>query len=287
MLWLLLSLFTAMTSAVVSIFSKISLKDLDEYVASWLFRVITTLLLTPSIIVYGVPSLSAQFWYALFVSGSLNTLTTLLYMKSIKHADVSLVSPLLTFTPLFLLITSPLILGEYPTVVGMVGVVMIVVGAYLLNLNEMRHGLLRPLRLLVENRGARYMLLVAFIWSITSNYDKIGALSSSTLFWIFGINSYCSLLLTPFVLKNTTFKSITFQKLQPILIAGIMHTLMSVFQIAAITLTFVAYVIAIKRMNAIISVIFATFMLKEKGFKYRIAGSTVMVLGVVLISLFG
>lgn len=287
MLWLLLSLLAAIASAGISIFSKISLKDIDEYMTSWLFRVVTTLLMVPLVIVSGMPSLSKQFWHALLVGGSLNTLTTLLYMKSLKYADVSLATPLLTFTPLFLLVTSPIIMGEYPSPAGVIGVIMIVVGAYVLNLNDARQGLLKPLKLLVENRGARYMLLVAFIWSITSNYDKIGALASSTLFWIFGMNAYCSLLLTPLILKNKVFKSMSIENIKPALMAGTMHAFMSVFQIAAVTMALVAYVIAIKRMNAIISVMLAKLLLEEREIKYRIAGAAFMVAGAVLISIFG
>ena len=287
MLWLLLSLLAAIASAGISIFSKISLKDIDEYMTSWLFRVVTTLLMVPLVIVSGMPSLSKQFWHALLVGGSLNTLTTLLYMKSLKYADVSLATPLLTFTPLFLLVTSPIIMGEHPSPAGVIGVIMIVVGAYVLNLNDARHGLLKPLKLLVENRGARYMLLVAFIWSITSNYDKIGALASSTLFWIFEMNAYCSLLLTPLILKNKAFKSMSIENIKPALMAGTMHAFMSVFQIAAVTIALVAYVIAIKRMNAIISVMLAKLLLEEREIKYRIAGAAFMVAGAVLISIFG
>ena len=287
MLWLILSILTAGSSAAIAIFSKISLRSVDEYLMAWIFRVVTTLLLIPIVVFYGVPSPSSEFFTALLIGGTLNALTTVLYMKAIRHADVSLVSPLLTFTPLFLLITSPIIVGEVPTLLGMLGVLLIVAGAYTLNLGEARKGLIAPLKLLLKNKGARYMLAVAFIWSITSNYDKIGALASSTLFWIFSINLYYSILITPFMLRNTSIAGISNVGLLPILLAGVMHTIMSLFQIAAIKLALVAYVISIKRTSAIISVLLAALIFKEKYAGYRLVGSILMVVGVVLISIFG
>ncbi len=287
MLWLLLSILTAVTSATIAIFSKMSLKHVDACVMAWLFRVVTTLLLFPIILIYGVPSLSSEFWLALAIGGTLNALTTLLYMKAIKYADVSLVSPLLTFTPLFLLVTSPLVVNEFPTPMGMVGVFLIVAGAYMLNLGEVKKGFLMPFKLLVSNLGARCMLLVAFIWSITSNYDKIGTMASSTLFWIFILNLYSAILLFPVTIRKLKFDKNMRAGLASILLAGLMHTIMSIFQIAAIKLTLVAYVISIKRTSAIISVVLAAIIFKEKGFRYRIIGSIIMVVGVALILLFG
>jgi len=53
----------------------------------------------------------------------------------------------------------------------------------------------------------------------------------------------------------------------------------------AINLTLVAYVISIKRLSIIFSVIFGFLLFKEKGFKERLTGAIIMVLGVILITL--
>jgi len=53
----------------------------------------------------------------------------------------------------------------------------------------------------------------------------------------------------------------------------------------AISLTLVAYVIAIKRTSVIISVIFGHSIFKEKGIKERLLGAIIMVIGVLFITL--
>ena len=52
-------------------------------------------------------------------------------------------------------------------------------------------------------------------------------------------------------------------------------------------LTLVAYVSSIKRISVLISVIFGYLFFKEKGIVGRFIGAAIMVLGVILISLFG
>ncbi len=287
MLWLILSLLAAASSASISIFSKLGLKDMDEYLTSWLLRVTTSLLMLPLVLINGPPTLSSQFFYALLIGGSLNTLSVVLYMKSLKNTDVSMAMPLMNLTPLFLLLTSPLMLGEFPTMLGLAGIFAITAGVYILNLGYTKQSIFAPVKALLKNKGQRYMLVAAFIWSITSNYDKIGAVASSTLFWVFSINAYCSILLTPIVLRNCQFHDMGLKRIKPMIFAGVMHTLMSIFQIAAITMTLVAYVIAIKRMNTLISVLLARFVLKEKNTGTRVVGSVLMLFGVVLISIFG
>jgi uncharacterized membrane protein len=169
--WLLYAFLTAICEAAKDIFSKIGLKTNNVYIVAWAYRLYSLPFLLPLFFFIDFPQLSLKYWMALFVGGSLNVLTSILYMKAIKHADLSVSVPLVSFTPLFLLFTSPLIVGEFPSQVGALGIVAIVLGSYLLNYNQKRKGLWAPFKALVSEKGPRYMLLVAFIWSITSNID--------------------------------------------------------------------------------------------------------------------
>ena len=56
-------------------------------------------------------------------------------------------------------------------------------------------------------------------------------------------------------------------------------------QMIAINLTFVAYVISVKRTSALFSVILGKIILKEKGIKERLLGAAIMVSGVFLITI--
>jgi uncharacterized membrane protein len=73
------------------------------------------------------------------------------------------------------------------------------------------------------------------------------------------------------------------KRLAPI---GLFSALTLIFQMLAINLALVAYVIAIKRTSAILVVLVSLWFFKERDFKYRLIGSCVMVFGVILISFF-
>ena len=212
---------------------------------------------------------------------------TVFYMKALKYSDLSIAVPMVTFTPVFLLATSPLILGEFPTLSGLAGLLLVVAGSYLLNIKDIRKGVWSPFRALVREKGPRFMLGVALIWSITSNIDKIGVMHSSVLIWVLAVNMLSAAFLFPValfrVLKNRNLLS--GRNLGILTGVGLIAALRSLFQITAITLTLVAYVISIKRTSAIFGILFGALIFKEKGFRERIMGGAIMVAGVVLITL--
>jgi len=65
---------------------------------------------------------------------------------------------------------------------------------------------------------------------------------------------------------------------------GVCAAATSIFQMVAISLTLVVYVIAIKRTSAIMSVLFGHFVFKEKGVRERLTGAVTMLAGVLCIA---
>lgn len=285
--WIVFALLTALFSSFRAVFSKKSLKNMDEYVVAWALRFFALIFLLPLLLFIEIPDVGNQFWLALLIGGGLNALATVLYMKAIKSSDLSKSFPILSFTPVFLLITSPLIIGEFPGVPGVVGIFLIVIGAYTLNIKKVNSGYLSPLRAIVKEQGPRLMLIVAFIWSITSNFDKIGIQNSSSLFWAVSLNIFLTLLMTPIIFYKSRSKlNIVKFNLRILFPLGLLNSLSIISHVIAISLTFVSYVMAIKRTTAIFTVIFGYLIFKETGLKERLLGVIIMVIGVLLITLF-
>ena len=286
MIAFIFAFLTAFFESIKDLFSKRGLHAVDEYIASFSFKFFALPFLLPLVFIFGIPHLGSNFWIALIIDGVLNVFTIILYMRAIKVSDLSITVPLVAFTPMFLLITSPLILGEFPTPLGVVGVLLIVFGSYLLNITKISDGLLGPFKALLRKKGPKLMLFVAFLFSITSNIDKIGVQNSSPIFWAFSINLFVMLAIIPLIFfkSDHDFSSIKtdFKVLFPI---GFFSALTIIFQMIAISLTLVAYVISIKRVSVVFGVLWGRFVFKEKGIKERLAGTSVMVLGVALITL--
>jgi len=287
MAWFFLSIFTAIFTSIADLFIKRGLKNgIDEYLAAWGWRIFALLFLLPLLFFIPIPKISSQFWWALFFGGGLNTLASLLYMKAIKISPLSLTVPMLTFTPLFLLLTSPIILGEFPKIFGILGILLIVFGSYLLNIHIIKNGYSAPFKALIKEKGSAMMLLAAFIWSITSNIDKIGVLSSSPIFWIISVNIFISLILSMIILfQRKNFKENIIPNTKALLPIGMFLTLSLICQMTAIKMALVSYVISIKRTSIIFSSLYGFFIFKEPFLKFRLIGILIMVLGVFSITL--
>ncbi len=280
------AVLSALFESLKDVSSKMGLKDMDEYLVTWAFGFFALPFLVLPFIFISIPSLGSQYWIALLTDGTLNVIATILQLKAIKSSDLSLTIPLLAFTPLFLLIMSPIILGQFPTLLGVIGVIFIVLGSYVLNIQRRNAGYLAPFKAMVEQHGPKLMLIAAFILSITSSIDKIGVLNSSPLFWAVSVHTFTSVTLAPIIIRELNHHlKLTEMDIRLLFAVGLFSALAIVTQYIAITSLLVPYVIAIKRTSTIMSVLFGYLIFKEKGIKDRLLGAAIMVLGVILITL--
>jgi drug/metabolite transporter (DMT)-like permease len=285
-MWLILAILSAFFEAVKDVVSKHNLKANDEYVVTWSLTFFTAAFLAPLLFIIEIPPLNQQFWIALLIGGSMNAVIALLYIKAIKLSDLSLAVPLVALTPLFMLLTSPLIVGEYPNFFDGIGVFLIVMGSYLLNIKEKSQGYLAPFKALLHQPGSKLMLLVAFLWSITTNFDKIGVQNSSPIFWVFALLTTMSVLLLPVLLHKTSNPKRQIIQYLPMLMAtGFFNALGVICQMQALTMTLVVQVIALKRTSVLMGVLFGHFIFKEKDIQERFLGAAIMMGGVFFITL--
>ena len=286
MTWLLLAFSTAFFEALRDLLNKTKLRTFDEYTVLFFLAFLTALCLLPLVLLLPLPHPVPPFGRTLFWDGALNTVAYLLLIRAIKLADLSIVAPLTALTPLFLLLTSPILIGEFPPPLSFVGVLLIALGSYLLNSIKGQPDWLAPFRAIISEPGPRLAVIVAFIWSITSNLDKIGIQASSPLFWVMMVYGFMAIALLPLLLFHHR------GNLRPIAIAGkslfpigLTNAVAVACQMLALQLTLVVYVIAIKRTSAIFSVVFGHFFLGEPHLRSRLTGSLLMVAGVILIAL--
>jgi drug/metabolite transporter (DMT)-like permease len=287
MSWIMLAGLSALFESFKDVASKRSLPLIDVYLISWSLFVLMLPVLAGYWLLGQVPPLGPAFFMALFFGGTLNAIAVVLYVKALNSSDLSLTVPMVTLTPLFLLVTSPFLVQEFPTVADAIGVLLIAIGAYVLNLRANHQGYWAPFRAIASQPGPRLMLMVAFIWSFTSNFDKIGVVHSSPGFWIASLFSFVAIALIPVILLHSKqpFRQLRCHYPALLLIGGF-STLSVLFQMQAIQMTQVTQVIAIKRMSALFGVFWGHLLFKEKGLRERAAGTVLMMMGVFFITVF-
>lgn len=284
-MWVPLAVATAALFAMSGSYAKALSRNAHVYVVTWAMMSASLPVLLALVGVRGVPEIGPGFLKAALISVGLNMVAVTIQVKALSISPLSLTVPFLAFTPLFMLVTSAFILHEAPDAKGLLGILLIVSGAYSINLDKLAGGVLAPFKAIVSEPGSRLMLLVSLLWSVTAAYDKVAVVESSPLFYATFFATAFGLLYAPllaFGLRRTNLAGSLSLRL---LLLGAIAAAMILCQLTAIELTVASYVIAIKRAGMVLSVVLGYFFFKERKLRIRLVGAALMTAGVVTLSL--
>jgi drug/metabolite transporter (DMT)-like permease len=288
MSWFVYAFVCALSLATADALSKKALDDnIDSSIVAWVRTGYTLPFMAFIIPFIEKPELDSIFYMAIFLAVPLDIIALLLYMKAIKVSPLSLTLPFLSLTPVFLIGTSYIILGERPDKSGFIGIVLVVIGAYLLNVHTISRGLLEPFKAIAKEQGSVLMIIVAFTFSIGACIGKIAVQHSSPIFFSVVYSFLLSLFLFLVIsFRNKQFLSKVTSRPILFLLIGILITIMIITHVKAINLVEVAYMVSVKRLSILFGVIYGVVFFKETNIKERLLGATVMVSGIIMITVF-
>lgn len=288
MSWFVYAFVCALSLATADALSKKALDDnTDPSIIAWVRTGYALPFMAFIIPFIGRPELDSVFYVATLMAVPLDIIALLLYMKAIKVSPLSLTLPFLSLTPVFLIGTSYIILGERPDRSGFIGIVLVVIGAYLLNVHTISKGLFEPFRAIAKEQGSVLMIIVAFVFSVGACIGKIAVQHSDPLFFsvIYSfLLSFVFYLVISFRTKH--FYSKVFSKPVLFLLIGILITIMIITHLKAISLIEVSYMVSVKRLSILFGAIYGVIFFKETNIKERLLGATVMVSGIIMIAVF-
>ncbi len=285
MSWIIYALITAFSIATADAISKKALIRSNEYVIAWVRQGYALPFLTVVFFFIEIPPLDRTFWLTLLIVIPLDVTAIILYVKAISLSPLSLTIPFIALSPVFVIITGYIILGELPDLSGLFGILLIVTGAYLLNVRATRHGVLGPVKAIRREKGSVLMIIVALIYSATSTLGKVAVLHSSPLFF----GAFYPFILTIIFTVIAGFKgqlSGVISRPRIFLLIGFFTAMMMLSHFVAISLTDVAYMISVKRCSLLFSVAYGWILFGEKNIAERSIGALLMIAGVVAITLF-
>ena len=272
-MWLTLSLLAALFYGITQLYSKKLTKTYNEYTLAFVSSAITVICLLPFVMSFGTPKLGSSFWFSLIIVSIINAITAVLVFRALKLTNISLVAPIYALSPVFLIFTSPFIINESPSAIGLLGVFLVLAGAYILNFKGKAN--MQPILDIYKNKGQKIILLVCLLWAISTNFYKIGMQSSSAIFFIFAT----SLTITLFKRKLTITKS----NWLPLLTLGVLGLLSTVTEWLAVNNGIAIYVLSIRRLSIFVVILGAYIFFKEKQIKQRLLASFIMFIGVLII----
>lgn len=287
-IWILLALIAALSGGTCDAFTKKALQLHEEYTIGWLRQLVVVLLLSPCLFFIPIPSLSGDFYKACFFALPFEVIAYILYMKAIKISPLSLTLPFLSLTPVCLIIIPYAMLGELVSFWGGIGILMIALGSYTLNLKEISKGFLEPIKAIGKEAGSVYMIIIAILYGFTNTFGKQAINHSSALFFGVTYNLAFFIVLSPVIFKIGKISScgrICKESLKISVLPGFFYAITVIFYTVAMSLANVAYTVAVCRLSLLVGVIYGHFLFKETGFRERLVGTTLMLVGFMIIVL--
>jgi drug/metabolite transporter (DMT)-like permease len=255
------------------------------------------LLFIPWLMLEPFPALPGEFYLWLAFLVPLEFVAMFLYMGAIRSSPLGKTIPLLALTPVFNVLTGALFLGETVSGGGLAGIGLVTAGTYLLN-SEATLGsskalgmatLMAPLRAIFDDPGARAMVVVALLYSVTSVLAK-GAMAYTTPAF-FGPFYYASLGAVAFGIGLAARPRHTGRILStgvgPQILVGCLLLLMAICYFLAIAKVSVAYLVAVKRANLLFGILSGVLWFGEAHLARHLLAGVILIAGIVCIVVAG
>ncbi len=286
---ILLAILVAILATANSAAVNHAVQHIDKKLVAWASFVFAIPFLFIILCYIGFPEVTSKYWICVGLYLPLISLARYFTTCAHEKSDMSLIMPLLALTPLFILPIAPVVLNQHVTPLGLVGILLIVLGVYLLGIKDLKNGILSPIKYIFKNAGAWYMLGVALIYAISTVIDGKGIIEAgntfqASMFWVFTAYVGCAVIFTPHAIialrrNNNAVRN----NWKSFVAVGVTYGLTSIFQMWAMTFTLAVYVNSIKRLTIVLSVLVGCLFFKEEGLKERLLAAAITTLGVILI----
>ncbi len=296
LLWILISIGSAVAASWAQTAQKwsVTLTQYSKFTIACIASLVSAAtLLAASYVIRGVPIIDERYWLAMLVTGLINAATFPMMLKAYEVGEFSSVFSMSLLTPIFLLFTSFVMLGEVPSWSGAIGVVLSVLGLWVIT-SKHEHRAVPNFAL-----GNWLAILVALLWSVSVNFDKLAATYSNPFFSPVGVflvmavahGAYLLARHRRLIVKSETTEGETLSppiQLPAVLVlvaTGVTFAVSSALHNSALLLGFASYTIAIKRLSVLLGVLWGWLFFHEKNIGRKLFGALIAIAGVAAIVL--
>jgi len=294
--WFFLAFISMLAKSGQNFAEKLGQQKFGSFVIMFLLLFISTLILTPLILLTEpVPQFGPVFYLSIGLSCLLYIVAKPLRLFALGTGDISEIVPLISFQSVLSLGLGWVILNEVPTKWGLLGVTLISLGGYLINFDRklcLKERLIAPFKKIYQNKSQLFLVVSLLIGSVLSVVDKMAindTYPKSPHYVLLAEQLVCLPLVSLIIFqKKSDIKKFTkFDNLKIPLIIALLYTVRNFFNFSALGLGKVGYVVAIGQLSSLIAVFGGVFLLKENGFRKKIASAVLMGAGAVLIGWLG
>ncbi|BAT72409.1 conserved hypothetical protein [Thermosulfidibacter takaii ABI70S6] len=285
-MWAIYAVIAAVCWATADLLSKIAMnkQDLDEYITLYSRFFFSIPFLVIFLYISSPHNVSSLFWLMCLLVVPGDIVASTLYIKALKISPISIVVPLMSFAPVFMLLSSPIILGEWPSPLGILGVLLVTTGAYVMHIDRLKSGVLEPIKAIYKDKGPLFVIIAAAIFSIDTAIGKKAVQYSDPVFFSFYYCLFMTLGYTPIVLRSShSVKRLSFLKRKVLWGIGACFGIGVVAFLYAIQLANIAYVSAFGKISMLVAVLYGKIFFQEEGLKRKLTGVLLMLIGIYFI----
>jgi len=261
----------------------------DQEVFIWCLLVAVSVLLAPlGVALFLIYPFDPIGWLFVIATVIIHVMYFVLLGRGYSQGDLSVVYPIARgFGPMLVPILAVLLLGETIALPAVLGIAAIVAGIYIISwTGELQRFLLQPWTIL-SNSGARYAVLTGLTIAIYAIIDKKGVGHVQPFLYMYLMSLGSAVLLFPYIRRKWGFQAVgrTWRaSRKSIVVAGLLTFLAYGLVLTAFSLSRVSYVAPAREVGIVVGVLMGVLILKEPFGRTRIAGSAVIVFGLVLIA---
>lgn len=271
---------------------KLTSRSADPLFIVFATHLLLSLVCLPVLLTIQPGELGADFWGYMLVCAFLAIAGNTLIVAALKTADLSVLGPINSYKAIVSLLPGALLLGEFPTLPGGVGILLILLGSYFIA--EPSPTGSRPFffRLPWAERGVQLRLAALLFSATEAIFLKKALLLSSPLTafagWCWLGALVAGLMLLPRLKKDFTVEVATWRQNQPLYwLLALTTGLMQVSTLFTFGYLQVGYSLALFQTSTLLSVWFGYRFFREKNIARRLLGAGIMVVGAMMIVTFG
>ncbi len=262
----------------------------DKQVFLWWYSVFGMLFFSPVFLYFllkvGLNGTNFYLWSIL--SGFSHFLYWIFLTKSYEKGDLSHVYPIMRSSPALVLIFAVLFLGEKVSALGVIGILLVAVGVYAINMKRISPDeFLAPIRSVRTDRSTQYAFLTLLSVAVYSIIDKLAVDMIHPAVFTFMYLFVGMLFYTPYILltkKKGLMREVWNADRRTILANGFIGVYGYVLIMIAFTIERVSYIVGLRQLSIVFAVIMGGRLLNEKCRTIRFTAAAIIFIGAFLIT---
>jgi drug/metabolite transporter (DMT)-like permease len=286
-MWFWWGVATAIISAISIIINKKALSSVSTSLTTWSLFALSLPFIVVCYLLSAKPTLTQDFYLGIIGSSLFFAISKTVSLLVIKQTELSKVIPLNTFTSVFIYLLALIFLGEVIRTIPLIGLSVVIVGAYVLNAGQRSQGVLKPFIYLATHKESRLYLIAVLLSAASGTFDKValkGSLPASPLAVLLGENLLISMFLLGYLnIKKAGWIKELKNNYKILTLASGVYALGSITTFAGFADGPIALVSGVKRLQLLVVLLFSFIFFKDKPTKYSVIASIITILGIFLI----